>query len=879
MNPARPPFDELPGLDAAWSRLVRVPDPEHGALTWHVLDSHAAAADTAVAGTLLCVHGNPTWSYLWRGLVAAPPAGWRVVAVDQLAMGYSERPPGTRPLATRVADLGRLTAAMRITGPGSNGPVVTVAHDWGGPISLGWARDHRDQLAGMVLTNTAVHQPAGSPAPALIRLARAPGARQLICELTPAFVATTARLSRPALPPVVRAALAAPYRSRARRRAIADFVADIPLDDAHPSARALAGIVAALPELQVPTLLLWGPRDPVFSDRYLRDLMQRFPHADVHRFEGASHLLLEDAPDATVAITRWIDQQQLSGRDDAGRERVAGERVAGESLLGGARSPRTLWAHLDGCDDDHRTAFVEMGGARIDFAGLARRVADVEQALRSRGVQRGQRVALLVPPGIDLAAVVYACWRIGAVIVVADAGLGLRRLGRALRGSGGEWVIGSQRGLLAARALRVPGRRIDVADLRVSDGHGCGLVPPEPEVDGADVCAVVFTSGATGPPKGVVYRHQQVLRQLGVLSEIYDLTRSDRMVAAFAPFALYGPALGIGSTIPAMDVTAPSTLTATALADAVASVDATVVFASPAALINVVATAAALDAAQRAALRTPRLVLSAGAPLPIELLQQVSRLFSGASVHAPYGMTEMLPVTDISLEQIEAAGPGRGVCVGEAVTGVRLMIRALGGSEPAPVGPGVTGEIWVSAEHGKQTYDRLWLTEARATPARGWHNTGDVGHLDDQGRLWVEGRTVDVISTADGPVTPVPGEQLIQRQPSIKAAALVGVGPPHRQSLVAVVVPAEARHTTATGRRLGSLRATLRRAPSVRVADLATSDLVRHSARLPIAAVLATAALPVDIRHNSKIDHQSLRVAAARLLGGHRGRLARRRAS
>ena len=101
---------------------------------------------------------------------------------------------------------------------------------------------------------------------------------------------------------------------------------------------------------------------------------------------------------------------------------------------------------------------------------------------------------------------------------------------------------------------------------------------------------MLFTSGATGPAKGVVYRHRQLQAQRDLLAATYGVGAHDRLVAAFAPFALYGPALGIASAVPDMDVTAPATLTAAALADAVRAVDATLVFGSPAALVNVVAT-------------------------------------------------------------------------------------------------------------------------------------------------------------------------------------------------------------------------------------------------------------------------------------------------
>ncbi len=192
--PARLPPTGLPGLDPAWSRLVDVPDssrPAGTSHTWHVLDNAVAEP----LGTLLCVHGNPTWSYLWRGLLAEPPPGWRVVAPDQLGMGWSDRLREPRTVAQRITDLGDLTDALSVSGP-----VVTVGHDWGGSISLGWALAHRDQLAGVVLTNTAVSLTPDDAGPALIRLAHVPLLREWSCVRTDTFVRGAALLSRPALP-------------------------------------------------------------------------------------------------------------------------------------------------------------------------------------------------------------------------------------------------------------------------------------------------------------------------------------------------------------------------------------------------------------------------------------------------------------------------------------------------------------------------------------------------------------------------------------------------------------------------------------------------------------------------------------------------------
>ena len=121
------PVPAPPGVDPAWSRVVAAPDAEGVTRRWHVLDTgRPEERGEEPVATLLCVHGNPTWSYLWRRVLAQAPRGWRVVAVDQLGMGWSERTGAPRTLARRVDDLARLTDAL-----GVQGPVVTLAHDWG----------------------------------------------------------------------------------------------------------------------------------------------------------------------------------------------------------------------------------------------------------------------------------------------------------------------------------------------------------------------------------------------------------------------------------------------------------------------------------------------------------------------------------------------------------------------------------------------------------------------------------------------------------------------------------------------------------------------------------------------------------------------------
>ena len=168
----------------------------------------------------------------------------------------------------------------------------------------------------------------------------------------------------------------------------------------------------------------------------------------------------------------------------------------------------------------------------------------------------------------------------------------------------------------------------------------------------------------------------------------------------------------------------------------------------------------------------------------------------------------------------------------------------------------MTGEICVAAAHVKQRYDRLWALEQASTRNPGWHRTGDVGHLDPEGRLWVEGRLVHVVTSADGPVTPGRGRAgrrgLDRRSPRRPWSGWVRSG---SQAVVAVVVP------SATG------------SPGP-LADAALAAAVRDAAPVPLAAVLTAGRLPTDIRHNSKIDRAAVARWAGRVLAGKRpGRL------
>ena len=826
------------GVDPEWSRTLDVNGTE-----WHALER---APDQPI-GTIVCVHGNPTWSFLWRDLLTRLGDRFRVVALDQAGMGFSERTTRLS-YGDRVDQLAAAIAALHI-----DGAFTLIGHDWGGAVSMGFATRHPDLVSGLVLCNTGIAVPAGRRAPGLIRLAAAGPVTDLACRRSRTFVEGTIALSRPRLPAPVRDALRAPYRRAEHRHAIAEFVADVPFDHRHPSAAAIAAVADDLRGFHRPALIVWGATDPVFDDSFALDLAERLPHADLHRFAHAGHLSPLEVDVAGVVDT-WLRTSAEHGTDNSGTVRhdaTSGvHRPTWSALAERANDPSTA----------ARTAFVDGAtGARTSFAELHHRVEGIARGLVAHGLVPGDRVAMLTPPSVDLVAAVYGVWRAGGVTVIADRGLGLRGLGAAVRGARVQWVIGPAAAIAAARALRwTPGAKFVTVGERRAPGAAATLaaletvdapLPAEPSPD--DPAAVLYTSGATGPAKGVRYRHRQLAAQRDALAEAYGITADDRLVAAFAPFALYGPALGITSTIPDVDVTTPGALTAEAFGAACASIDATIAFASPAALANVLRTGTEAHDSRTSHLR---LVLSAGAPVPVAVLRRVAERHRGVAAHTPYGMTECLPAADISLDGIEAAGQGRGVCVGHPVHGAQVVIAPLGFDATSPLtvlGASDTGEVLVRTAWMSDGYDRRWGTERDARPVDDdgtvWHRSGDVGHLDADGRLWIEGRSVHVVHTDRGPITPVPVEVAVERINGIERAAAAGVGPHGCQQLV-VVVESEGAAALAPATLVAEVRAAVTWAP--------------------VAAVLTVPSLPVDIRHNTKIDRAAVAAWAAQVLAG-----------
>ncbi|MDX3131223.1 alpha/beta fold hydrolase [Streptomyces europaeiscabiei] len=277
---------------------------EHGGARQHYLDEGEGAP-------LLMLHGNPSWSYMWRHLVRDLRADHRCIVPDHIGMGRSDRPDESLyayTAATRLADLERLVRHL-VTERGlpSRGWTL-VGHDWGGIIGMAAARRRPAWLSRIVMLNSAAFPlPPGHRLPWYLRLIRGGGRPPAwFTHRTNAFALAASRLGvTTALPAPVRRAYVAPYRDRRQRLAVLRFIQDIPLSSTDPAWPLIDVGPVEAPELSaLPMLVCWGGRDPVFDHRFLAEWLRRFPAAEVQLFPHAGHFVQEDAREEVIAQVR-----------------------------------------------------------------------------------------------------------------------------------------------------------------------------------------------------------------------------------------------------------------------------------------------------------------------------------------------------------------------------------------------------------------------------------------------------------------------------------------------------------------------------------------------------------------------------------------------
>lgn len=245
---------------------------------------------------VLMLHGNPTWSFYYRNLVAAISPTMRCIVPDHIGMGLSEKPESySYTLATRIADVSALVASLGLN------RIHLVVHDWGGAIGMGFAARHAGMIGRITILNTAAF--ASPRIPARIAICKAPVIGPLLVRGANGFAgpATWMAMNRRKLTSEERAAYLFPYDSWANRVAVSAFVQDIPLSAAHPTWATLAEVEKGLAQFKNrPVLVVWGGRDFCFNDSFLERWQVEFPQAEVHRLADAGHYVLEDARDEVV---------------------------------------------------------------------------------------------------------------------------------------------------------------------------------------------------------------------------------------------------------------------------------------------------------------------------------------------------------------------------------------------------------------------------------------------------------------------------------------------------------------------------------------------------------------------------------------------------
>lgn len=262
------------------------------------LDGHRLHyVDEGRGEPLVFLHGNPTWSYYWRELLAALRSRYRVIAPDHMGCGLSDKPQDyAYRLDTHIRNTTALLEHLRVK------DVTLLLHDWGGAIGMGYATQHPGNVRRFVLFNTAAF--TSQDMPPLLSLARVPGLGKLAIQGLNAFArGATVLATAKGLPAPVREAYVRPYDSFRNRIATYRFVQDIPLSPRHPSWSRLRAIEDELPRLRDrPMMLLWGAKDWVFHPGFLDEWRRRFPEAESHLFADAGHYVVEDARDRVLPL-------------------------------------------------------------------------------------------------------------------------------------------------------------------------------------------------------------------------------------------------------------------------------------------------------------------------------------------------------------------------------------------------------------------------------------------------------------------------------------------------------------------------------------------------------------------------------------------------
>lgn len=490
------------------------------------------------------------------------------------------------------------------------------------------------------------------------------------------------------------------------------------------------------------------------------------------------------------------------------------------------------------------------------------------------GIKRGSKVVVLILPGIEMYITWFALCKIGATMIMIDSGIGPKSMSAAIKETEPEAFIGITKAHVARTILRWSPESIKINvtvgpklfwggysfyDCRDTDGSEYPIADMTPN----ETAAMMFTSGSTGISKGAVYTHGILSNQVRFLQEIYKFNRDDQDLATFPLFGLFDVCLGSTAVIPDMDPTKPGKADPVKLLEAINDNGVSVMFGSPALIDNL----SRYGEKHNIKIPSLRMVISCGAPARNDILQRLQNMLNpGVDIFTPYGATEALPVSSIGSSMIlgETApitDAGGGTCVGTPNEHVQVRIIKIT-DEPMPewsedlvINDGSIGEIAVKGPIVTREYFKRPENTKLAKIKDGdeiWHRMGDVGRLDEQGRLWFCGRKSHRVETENGPMFTIPCERVFNQHPKVFRTALVGIGEKGHQTPV-ICVELE---------------------KNVEISNQQTlfNEMMEIGKKYPhtanITKFLIHPSFPVDIRHNAKIGREKLSIWAEEQLRG-----------
>jgi olefin beta-lactone synthetase len=517
-----------------------------------------------------------------------------------------------------------------------------------------------------------------------------------------------------------------------------------------------------------------------------------------------------------------------------------------------------------------QAAIIEMRRkSQTTFKQLEEQSSLIASGLLHHGMVKGDRVLVMVPYGAEFVKLTFALFKAGAVPILIDPGLGKKNVLHCIKESEPKGIIA----IPIAHAIKtlIPGTFKSI-QLSVTVGKRwfwLGLTLNQIKKSGqtsykmsdtteGQEAAILFTSGSTGPAKGVLYTHGMFDQQTRVLREHFSILPGEKDLPTFPLFGLFSTGMGMTSVIPDMDPTCPAKVDPENIIRPIQQYGITSSFGSPALWDTVIR----YCKNKRIRLTSLKRIIIAGAPVSGALLKRFKSILEpDCKVLTPYGATEALPVTSIERQEIindtwAQTKKGEGICVGKPIPGAEVKIIRIS-EEPIlkwkkdmEVPKGQMGEIIVKASWVTKTYfNREDVTHLAKIPdgETFWHRMGDVGKWDKQNRLWFCGRKSHRVVTHLETLFTITCEALFNQHPDVRRSALVGIGSGSHREPVIVIEP-ENKNRIANN--------------SVDFIQELLEIAASSTQTKPIKKVLFYPDFPVDVRHNAKIFREKLAVWA-----------------